>query len=83
MNIKVWKSWFIVELYKEVPPLLSLVLKMLATCFFGPSSNFQCQGAKRQKSFILYQYKHSFKLLSSQTKMGVLLSHQHPLCRRA
>ena len=53
MNITVWKSWFIVELYKEIPPLL-LVFKILETCFFyfRPFFNFQ-------KSFILYQLKHS------------------------
>ena len=50
MDTRAWKSWFIVELYKEIPPLFSLILKMLETwSFFRPSFNFQSQGAKCQK----------------------------------
>ena len=45
---------------------------------FSTLLNFQYQGAKLQKSFILYQYKHSFHYYL--VKNGVLLS---PLCRRA
>ena len=55
MNTRVRKSWFIVELYTEIPPVFSLFLKMLEACFFRLSFNFQCQGGKLQKSFILYQ----------------------------
>ena len=51
MNTRVWKSWFIVELYKEIPALFSIFKKMLDTRFFPPSFNFQCQRAKRQKNF--------------------------------
>ena len=61
------KVVFIVELYEEIPPLFSLFLKMLETCFFfRSSSNYQCQWAKRQKSFILYQSKHSFHYLAKK-----------------
>ena len=31
---RVCKSCFIVELYTEIPPVFSLFLKMLETCFF-------------------------------------------------
>ena len=35
MNTRVWKkSWFIIELYKEIPCPFSLLLNMLETCFF-------------------------------------------------
>ena len=54
VNTRVWKS------YKEIPPLFSLFLKMLETWFsFGPF-NFQWQREKRQESFVLYQWKHTF-----------------------
>ena len=50
MDTRAWKNWFIVELYKEIPPLFSLILKMLETwSFFRPSFNFQSQGVKCQK----------------------------------
>ena len=47
-----FKSWFIVELHKEILLVFSLFLKMLETCFFRLSFNFQCQVAKCQKSFM-------------------------------
>ena len=34
MNTRVRKSWFIVELYTEIPPVFSLFLKMLEAFFF-------------------------------------------------
>ena len=52
---RVCKICFIVELYTEIPPVFSLFLKMLETCFFFNFFNIQYQGTKPQKSFILYQ----------------------------
>ena len=34
LNARVSKSWIIVELYTEIPPLFSLFSKMLEACFF-------------------------------------------------
>ena len=37
MNTKVWKSLFIVKLYKGIPPLFSFFLKMFETYVFRSS----------------------------------------------
>ena len=71
---KIWintslESWFIIDLYKEVPPLFSSFLKINETWFFLSSFNFRCKGKSRQFFFILYQPNQSFRYyLQSWTK---------------
>ena len=54
-NTRVWENSYIVGLYKELPLPFSLFLKMFENFLFQHYFNFQCQGPKHQKSFILYQ----------------------------
>ena len=82
MSTRVFKSWFIVELYKYIPPLFSLFLKMLEICFFSfvLLLTFNVTGKNVEKASF-YTSKTQFSLLSIQQKIGVLLLPHHPLCR--
>ena len=79
MNTRVRKSWFVAELYKEIPPLFPLISKILETWLFLTFFSFQSQGAKLQKSFI--HTNKSIVFIIIQQKNRVLLSAQHPLGR--
>ena len=70
---------WIIELYKEIPPLFSLFSKILGTWLFFTFFKFQC---KKSKKTSVYTNKSIIFILSSK-KMGVLLPFQHPLGHRA
>ena len=56
MNIRVWKSWFIIELYREIPLLFSLFLRTVETYdFFDFLLTFSVRGQNFKTSFILHQ----------------------------
>ena len=82
MNTRVWKSWFIVQLCKEIPPLFSLFSKLLETCFFFDLFLFFKVRGKTSKKFHFIPINAKLSLLSSKKKR-VLLSLQDPPCCRA
>ena len=87
INARVWKSWFIAGLFKEVLPLFFffflhsyiIFYKFLRSVFIFLAYNFQSQGAERL-NFV--SVKASFSLLP-RTNVRLLLPPRHPLCDRA
>ena len=70
MNARVWKSRFIVELYKEILPLFSLFLKMLEILLFDFLLTFNVRGEKVKKKLHFIPIK-TVSLLSTK-KMRML-----------
>ena len=50
MNTRVWKSWLIAELYKEIPPLFSTFSKILETWLFNLLLTFNVTGENVKKA---------------------------------
>ena len=82
--IEDFKSWFIVELYTEIPLLLSLFkkcLKSVCLFFYDFLLTFNVRGQNFKKASFYTNKSIVFIVIS--WKNGVLVSLQHPLCRRA
>ena len=79
MNTRVWKSWFIFQLCKEIPLLFSLFSKLLETWVFSTVFYFSKSGGK---TFHFIPINAKLSLLSSKKKR-LLLSFQDPPCCRA
>ena len=74
MNTRVWKSWFIVQLCKEIPPLFSLFSKLLETCFFSELFLFFKVRGKTSKKFHFIPINAKLSLLSSKKNEGTIVT---------